>query len=88
MTAVASSVGSAPPRPRPARKRAAPERPYINRELSWLEFNGRVLEEARDPAVPLVERLKFLAIVAAVYRAGGAGETVADGRSPRADRDA
>ena len=37
---------------------------YVNRELSWLEFNKRVLGEARDKEIKLFERLKFLAITA------------------------
>ena len=37
---------------------------YVNRELSWLEFDSRVLEEARDKTTPLFERLKFLSITA------------------------
>ena len=38
---------------------------YINRELSWLAFNERVLEEAADPMTPLLERVKFAAIASA-----------------------
>jgi len=48
-------------------RRAAPSSeplPYLNRELSWLDFNDRVLHEARDDRNPLLERVKFLAIFA------------------------
>ncbi len=37
---------------------------YTNRELSWILFNTRVLNEARDKSIPLFERLKFLSITA------------------------
>lgn len=40
---------------------------YFNRELSWLEFNARVLSEALEPSVPLLERLKFLSIVSSNF---------------------
>jgi len=69
---------------------------YVNRELSWLEFNRRVLHEALDPRTPLLERLKFLGIfssnvdeffqvrVAGLKQQSAAGivERTADGMTP------
>jgi len=69
---------------------------YLNRELTWLEFNRRVLHEGQDPRTPLLERVKFLAIVSAnldeffMKRIGGLKQQVGagvselsvDGRTP------
>jgi polyphosphate kinase len=71
--------------------------PFINRELSWLAFNGRVLHEAEDPSLPLLERLKFVAIFESnldeffMKRVGGLKQQLAsnvrelppDNRTPR-----
>ena len=46
-----------------AHERFVEPKNFINRELSWLEFNRRVLEEAQDQRQPLIERVKFLTIV-------------------------
>ncbi|MGZ6777630.1 MAG: RNA degradosome polyphosphate kinase [Mycobacterium sp.] len=81
----------------PTVENALPEDRYLNRELSWLDFNARVLALAADPSLPLLERAKFLAIfasnldefymvrVAGLKRRDEMGLSVrsADGLSPR-----
>ncbi|KUI40028.1 RNA degradosome polyphosphate kinase [Mycobacterium sp. GA-1199] len=81
----------------PAVENALPEDRYLNRELSWLDFNARVLALAADTSLPLLERAKFLAIfasnldefymvrVAGLKRRDEMGLSVrsADGLSPR-----
>ncbi|NEQ81603.1 MAG: RNA degradosome polyphosphate kinase, partial [Moorea sp. SIO2I5] len=75
---------------------------YFNRELSWLEFNNRVLHEATDPRTPLLERLKFMAIFSSnldeffMVRVAGLKQQVlaqvskrtSDGRTPSEQLDA
>jgi polyphosphate kinase len=100
-TAPPISDGAAPEAPpaatSPAIDDALPEDRYVNRELSWLEFNARVLALAADTSLPLLERAKFLAIfasnldefymvrVAGLKRRDEMGLSVrsADGLSPR-----
>jgi polyphosphate kinase len=65
---------------------------YLNRELTWLEFNNRVLYMATDDATPLLERIKFLAIISSnldeffMKRIGGLKQQIAAGiRTPSVD---
>ena len=59
-----SAPGAPPAATSPAIDDALPEDRYLNRELSWLDFNARVLALAADTSLPLLERAKFLAIFA------------------------
>jgi polyphosphate kinase len=82
--------------PEPPRPELTDRRLYLNRELSWLTFNERVLAEAADRGLPLFERVKFLGIVSTnldeffmvrvaglkQQQAGGVAETSADGMLP------
>src|SRR5437899_1492140 len=58
-----STAVAAPEVVQTAHERFGDPKNFINRELSWLEFDRRVLEEAQDPRQPLIERVKFLTIV-------------------------
>jgi len=95
--AAGSGVPTVPPARTPARPSGLPDDRYLNRELSWLDFNARVLALAEDPSQPLLERAKFLAIfasnldefymvrIAGLKRRDETGLAVrsADGLSPR-----
>ena len=61
---VEESPATTPPGTGPDEPAGLPGDRFLNREVSWLDFNARVLELAQDPAQPLLERAKFLAIFA------------------------
>jgi polyphosphate kinase len=79
---------SSKPKPSSASETPPVER-LLNRELSWLEFNSRVLELALDPGTPLLERVKFCAIVSSnldeffMVRVAGLMGQAASGLAPR-----
>ncbi|MGZ3451790.1 MAG: polyphosphate kinase 1 [Polyangiales bacterium] len=66
MPTTSVAQATSPATPEAAEKTPSLDDPrlFINRELSWLAFNERVLDEGRNPVVPVVERLKFVTIVA------------------------
>lgn len=95
--AVPTAVSGVPESPLAGLVDLFPPELFLNRELTWLEFNRRVLHEAEDPRTPLLERVKFIAIVSGnldeffMKRIGGLKQQVGagmnnltvDGRTPR-----
>ena len=95
--AEAASVKAPKPEPTPPAINLRSPEFYLNRELTWLSFNSRVLHEAQDKRIPLLERVKFLAIASSnldeffMKRIGGLKQQLAanvhqltvDGRTPQ-----